>query len=668
MIFYLILLLNNQLVFHCCLSYSFLKYPLLVDNEYLIEFNNKNHSSNFSNFYHYKDSLYVTGTNYVFKLNFLNISDRSPSIYKEAFINPSNFFHINSTKLKNHIKLLIFRERSQDLIICGTNLGKPHIKDLNMNDFSSIVEFDGFYLCPGVEDHANLGYISYESPGNSKSLTKGLMYSAIWKTDSNIYGDFLKYGIYRQEIDSRNKILKSFPDKIWLWEPNFISIIDYGDKIFYFFTEYSIEEYFLNKKLKRTSRAARVCKSDVGLESQKNPSFNNYWLTFRKINFNCENKYSNLVLIKQVKSKLIAIFYEKEQGSIICEVSLEEVKEKLESKKFWINRDQKIDKENFHLYDEDFDCENIPKVETELRFHGNKITDDEFLNELSFGFKSYTNTHNDDDLEVLNEFLIKHTILDNRLTALELLKLPKKIICMSYDNLNSDIFHLGTSKNELVLLKKNNEGFLDPVLLNLNKSIQNESLIEMLVKNGNIYLGTTNSIYQIKIVDLLKKFCNSIRQCFKCENYFFCTWFSNKCKYEKNIKNNISCSNEIRNVSFELGGNLKLDCLENFNGDVKWKKDQVWIEQTNLDYFNNNIGQLYLANLTISNDGVYTCVSEKNQNLISYQINGKMNESDIDKFDDTNKTSEKYFQNFTSFLNNFEDLINFFNNECLNKS
>lgn len=668
MIFYLILLLNNQLGFYFSLSHSFLKYPLKIDNEFLIEFNYINQSSNFSHFHHYKDSLYVTGTNYVFKLNLINISDRSPSIYKEAFINPSNYFHINSTKFKNHIKLLIFRERSQDLIICGTNLGKPHIKDLNMNDFSSIVEFDGFYLCPGVEDQKNLGYISYENPGNSKSLTKGLMYSAIWKTNSNIYGEFLKYGIYRQEIDSRNKILKSFPDKNWLWEPHFISIIDYGDKIFYFFTEYSIEEYYLNKKLKRTSRAARVCKSDVGLKSQKNPNLNNYWLTFRKINFNCENKYFNLVLIKQIKSKLIAIFYDQEQGSIICEIDLNQVNKKLESKKFWINRDHKIDKENFHLYDEDFDCENIPKEETELRFNGNKLGDDEFLNELSFGFKSFSNAENNDDLEALNEFLIKHTILDNKLTALELLKLPKKIICMSYDDLFDEIFHFGTSNNELILLKKNTERFLDPILLELNDSIQNGSLIEILVKNGNIYLGTTNSIYQIKLIDLLKRFCNSIRECYKCGNYFFCTWIDDKCKYEKNNKNTNRCSNEIRKINFALGRSLKLNCLDSFNGDVKWKKDQVWIEQTNLDYFSNNIGQLYLVNLTRSNNGIYTCISEKNQDLISYDIRVEKNEANIDKVDEINKTIEKYFQNFTSLLDNFENLIQFFNNECLDKS
>ncbi|RMZ95941.1 Semaphorin-2A [Brachionus plicatilis] len=661
--FSIILVILTQVNFHFSLSNSLLKNPIKIENEFLIQFNNGDRSGNFSNFFHYHDSLFVTGTNYVYKLNPLNISERNPNFYREVFINPSNHLSNNSKRLKNHIKLLIFRERSQDLIICGTNLGKPHIKDLNVKDFSSIVEFDGFYLCPGVEEYKNLGHISYENPGNSKASTRGLMYSAIWKTDTNIYGEFARYGIYRQEIDLASKILKTLPDQNWLWEPDFISIIDHQDKIFYFFTEYSIEEFSLTKKIKRISRVARVCKSDEGLKSQKNSNLNNLWLTFRKINFNCENKYNNLVLVKQAKQKLIALFYDEEQGSIICETGLEQVKEMLENKNFWINRNHVINKENFHFYNEDFDCENIPKVNTEIQFHGNKIGEDEFLNELSFGFRPKSNSPNYQDQEILNEFLTKNTILDSHLIASVLLKLPVKITCISYEDYGEEIFHFGTSDNNLILLKRNSTRFLEPILLDLSPWIKNGNLVEILVKKDNVYLGTTNSVFQIKYKDLFKKFCKSINECFQCEKIFFCTWVNNACEYEQTSSKSQNCLRQYKEINFTLGENLKLECIEGYYGQIKWKKNQNRIEQADLDYFTNSAGQLYLVNMTKLHSGIYTCVSELNEDLLTYQVNPKPEETFL-KVEKINQSTDHNFKNLTSFIENFEKLIEFFKNEC----
>lgn len=654
-----------QACFCSFLTHSDLRNPILIDNQFLIEFKNVSQSGNFSNFYLYQNSLYVTGTNYVFKLNFLNISDNNPNNYKEVFINPSNLFYKNSSELKNHIKLLIFRERSKDLIICGTNMGKPHIKDLNMNDFSSIVEFDGFYLCPGVEGYKNLGYISYENPINSKSSTRGLMYSAIWKTDSNIYGEFFKYGIYRQEIDLASKILKTLPDINWLWEPNFISIIDYADKMFYFFTEYSIEEYSSTKKLKRISRAARVCKSDMGLKSEKNSNLNNMWQTFRKVNFNCEKKYFNLILIKQIKLKLIAVFYDEELGSIICEIDLEKVKIMLESKKFWINREIQIDKETFHLYNEDFNCDSIPGIKKAINYHANKFGEDGFLNELSFGLNS--DTQNRQNLDILNEFLTNHTILDNQLVASKLFKLHTQITCMSFDDLDEEILFFSTSENQLIVFKKSNEEFSKPVLFDLKNWIKNGSIIEIFVKKNSVYIGSTYSIFQIKFKDLFYKFCASITNCFKCNNYFFCTWINHKCDYAQIISKNQSCSSQIKEINFTKGENLKLDCIQDFHEDVKWKKDQISIEQTNLNYFTNRAGQLYLINLSTINNGIYSCYSKMNEVLFSYKINYNIAESqlEVENYNE-NDHFNSYTQNLTSFLDNFNLLIDYFNSECLN--
>jgi hypothetical protein len=110
----------------------FLKF--FLTNEQFISFEH-DYSDSFSNFFLKDGYLFTTGTNYVFRLNAKNIS-RHHSLFKERLIN-TTYFTKNKTRSKNFIKLLIWRETNHDIIICGTNLGKPHLYDLKFFDLSN---------------------------------------------------------------------------------------------------------------------------------------------------------------------------------------------------------------------------------------------------------------------------------------------------------------------------------------------------------------------------------------------------------------------------------------------------------------------------------------------------------------------------------------------------
>lgn len=672
-----LILFQIQISLNFHIKNSLFGMPIKIKNEFLLEFNDEHRSGNFSNFLYFNKSLFVTGTNYVYKLNSVNISDKSWKSYKESFINPSNNLYKNSSSMKNFIKLMIYREKTQDLIICGTNLGKPHIKDLNVNDFSSIVEFDGHYLCPGIENSQNLGLISYENTLNSQLSNKGLMYSAIWKTNRvhKTNGIFSRYGIYRQEIDVASKTLKSLPDINWLWEPNFISIIDYKDKIYYFFTEFSIEEFSETKILKRISRVARVCKKDHGIRSKKYLNLNNIWLSFRKIALNCDEKYHNLIQVKKVDKNLILIFYDESLGSVLCETDMEHVENMLNQKKFWINRSIDLKNHNVNFLDNDFDCDNLPD---------GQITNDNNSNDHNLGDEDYdyykkefigSNSknkfiQNHDDLEELNIFLSQNTILNSRITSQFQVSFPLIITSVDF-NLNIEkhesIFFFGTSIGTIIILHKNSNEFEEPVFLKFD-SFKSINISEILIQDHNIYVSSSTSVYQIKYRDLLKKHCEEINECFKCVKFYFCSWAAEKCFYDEYMYNTVSeCNLTINTLNLTEGDNAKLFCQkENLGGLSFWKKDSNWLNHSKIEYYLND-GVLYLVNVTDKYNGLYSCISEFGETIhkTDLKIFSYKNDQNGKSFNNSISFEDRG-QNLTSILERFNEIIDYFEKECIN--
>jgi hypothetical protein len=303
------------------------------------------------------DFLYLSGTDYVFKLNSLEISKKDDYSYKERNLKPTTK-NDDINKKHNYIKFLTARHLKNDLIICGTNLGRPHIYDLKESDLTNQLEYNGDYLCTPLDNYTSLNLIVDSNSGK----TGGLMYSAVRLTEesSPTLGIFARYGIYRKEIELNKNFLRTQFNPYWLWEPQFIHILNDFKYVYFFFTEISIEHFKFkspmfdltqlnvlsqmnsSNNMMRYARVARVCKND----RETNNNNNDVWKTFRKIRLecNCNNEtldLNDMKLIKQAETALFAIFYqniynwqtnEYVLASVLCRFDFDLMKQKLENK------------------------------------------------------------------------------------------------------------------------------------------------------------------------------------------------------------------------------------------------------------------------------------------------------------------------------------------------
>lgn len=204
-------------------------------------------SGNFSNLLLYEQSewLFLTGDDFVFRLDSRNINDSTSARERRTPI--TNKAAANEQQRNpNSIRLLIHRKSHSDLIVCGTNAGKSHIYDLKEADLSFQVEYNGRYLCPSSDVHPNLGVIT-------RALGAKLMFSALWIDDDT------KYGLFRKDVEYNGHFLRTLDSKKWLWEPRFVSLIDFEQFVFCFFTELDSDGSI------RVARIARVCKNDQGI-------------------------------------------------------------------------------------------------------------------------------------------------------------------------------------------------------------------------------------------------------------------------------------------------------------------------------------------------------------------------------------------------------------------
>lgn len=210
-------------------------------------------SGNFSNMLLFEKHnwLFFTGNDFVYRLNSLNISDLFSLRERHTPATTSNnkdILDLTASKQSkaNTLRLLLHRKSHSDLIVCGTNLGKSHIYDLKQADLSFQIEYNGRYLCPSNDNHSNLGLIT-------KALGTNLMFSALWTDDT-------KYGIFRKDVEYNGHFLRTLDSTKWLWEPDFVALVDYKQFVFVFFTE---KRDAISSR--RVSKVARLCKNDQGV-------------------------------------------------------------------------------------------------------------------------------------------------------------------------------------------------------------------------------------------------------------------------------------------------------------------------------------------------------------------------------------------------------------------
>ncbi len=598
-----------------------------------------NLSGNYSNMILKDEFLYLTGIDYVFKLNSLEINKKDEIIYKERNLKPTNKNENDmklSNKSHNYIKFLSARHLNNDLIVCGTNLGRPHIYDLKESDLTNQLEYNGDYLCTPLETYASLNLIVDSNTGKNG----GLMYSAIRLTEelSNKYGIFSRYGLYRKEIEINKNFLRTLFNPYWLWEPAFISILNDSKYVFYFFTEISIEHFKFKHPMfdltqlnnlsqmslnnsnlfTRYARVARVCKND-----RKTDKNNDVWKTFRKISLECNCNqalksnetlldFNDLKLIKQTNKSLFAIYYqtiynlqtnEFISASVLCEYDFDLMKQKLENKNFMYSNDV------------DFDCD--------------QLEDDNFTENLDFN-----NIEN-------------NTILNSNLRGKCQLVLPYKVTALEIESIQENstlLFHMGTTDGKLLRLVKKHDFYRHLLTLQL----QNSTIIEILLKNNHIYLSTTKRVYQ-----LTSNICGNYLHCSECNHDPKCYWNQtslNNC-IELNddlVKLKKQCSYRIQQIEVNLDNSLVLNCNA-YSNTIEWFKNGIKMKRNDKNYVFTQSGDLVLINLNKSN--LFSC---QNLDVISYfnvtvlDNNLKLN----DLFTDWMKKIEKFKFELNENINN----------------
>uniref|UniRef100_A0A8C5FZY2 Sema domain-containing protein n=1 Tax=Gouania willdenowi TaxID=441366 RepID=A0A8C5FZY2_GOUWI len=165
---------------------------------------------------------------------------------------------------RNFIKVLLSRRGG--LFLCGTNAFNPLCASYTADTLEKVGDtVSGMARCPYDPRHANVALFA---EGNlfTATVTDFLAIDAV---------------IYRSLGDS--PALRTVKhDSKWFREPYFVSAVEWGPHIYFFFREIAMEFNYLEKVV--VSRVARVCKRDQGgsqrvLEKQ--------WTSFLKARLNC---------------------------------------------------------------------------------------------------------------------------------------------------------------------------------------------------------------------------------------------------------------------------------------------------------------------------------------------------------------------------------------------
>uniref|UniRef100_A0A8D0H068 Semaphorin-4D n=1 Tax=Sphenodon punctatus TaxID=8508 RepID=A0A8D0H068_SPHPU len=231
-----------------------------------------------------KDVLYVGAREVIFALNSLNIAEKQHELFwkvtEDKKTKCADKGKSKQTECLNYIRVL---QQLNDtfLYVCGTNAFQPACDHLNLMSFELAGRNeDGKGRCPF--DPAQ----SYTSV-----MVDGELYSG---TSYNFLGS--------EPIISRNSHQSPLRTEYaipWLNEPSFVfaDVIradprdtdGEDDKVYYFFTEVSVEYEFVGKLM--IPRIARVCKRDQGgLRTLQKK-----WTSFLKARLICSTPDKNLI-------------------------------------------------------------------------------------------------------------------------------------------------------------------------------------------------------------------------------------------------------------------------------------------------------------------------------------------------------------------------------------
>ncbi|KAJ8271110.1 hypothetical protein GJAV_G00122870 [Gymnothorax javanicus] len=216
-------------------------------------------------------TLYIGSRDDLFRVELDNVAgDEMFFSKKRAWESNKNDIRICRMKGKqedecrNFMKVLL--SRPGGLFVCGTNAFNPLCANYTRDTLEMVGEtISGMARCPYDPKHANVALFA---DGNlfTATVTDFLAIDAV---------------IYRS-LGTPPALRTVKHDSKWFREPYFVSAVEWGPHIYFFFRELGMEFNYLEKAV--VSRVARVCKADVGgsqrvLEKQ--------WTSFLKARLNC---------------------------------------------------------------------------------------------------------------------------------------------------------------------------------------------------------------------------------------------------------------------------------------------------------------------------------------------------------------------------------------------
>ncbi|KAG7474569.1 semaphorin-6D-like isoform X1 [Solea senegalensis] len=214
--------------------------------------------------------LYIAARDHVFAVNLAVSSEQiipqQKLTWKTKNVEKCTVRGKNSDECYNYIKVLVPRN-DETLFACGTNAFNPTCRNYRMSTLEQEgEEVVGQARCPFESRQSNVGLFA-----------GGDFYSATMT-------DFLASDavIYRSLGESSAVLRTVKYDSKWLREPHFLHAIEYGNYVYFFFSEIAVEYTTLGKVV--FSRVARVCKNDNGGSPRV---LERYWTSFLKARLNC---------------------------------------------------------------------------------------------------------------------------------------------------------------------------------------------------------------------------------------------------------------------------------------------------------------------------------------------------------------------------------------------
>uniref|UniRef100_A0A671G8R4 Semaphorin 6C n=1 Tax=Rhinolophus ferrumequinum TaxID=59479 RepID=A0A671G8R4_RHIFE len=165
----------------------------------------------------------------------------------------------------NYIRVLVPWD-SQTLLACGTNSFSPVCRSYGVTSLEQEgEELSGQARCPFDTTQSNVAVFA-----------EGSLYSAtaadFQASDAVVY----------RSLGPQPPLRSAKYDSKWLREPHFVHALEYGDHVYFFFREVSVEDARLGRV--QFSRVARVCKRDMGGSPR---ALDRHWTSFLKLRLNC---------------------------------------------------------------------------------------------------------------------------------------------------------------------------------------------------------------------------------------------------------------------------------------------------------------------------------------------------------------------------------------------